>query len=111
MAAGVCLLGITAGTIYHKKFCAGNDLRSALSIQLAVSAVAAGLSALVFESRAIQWSGELVFAIAWQVAVLSAISYGILFHLYRIGEATRTSSLFYLTAPTTAVMRYALFGE
>jgi drug/metabolite transporter (DMT)-like permease len=110
-AAGISLLGITAGTIYQKILCTKTDLRSAMAIQLAASAVATGLGALVFETRLMQWSGELVFAIAWQVVVLSAISFGILFHLYRIGEAIRTSSLFYLTAPTTAVMGYVLFGE
>ncbi len=110
-AAGVCLLGITAGTVYHKKFCADFDLRSAMAIQLAASAVMCGVAAILFETRSVQWGGELVMAIAWQVIVLSAISYAILFHLYRIGEASRASSLFYLTPPTTAIMGYALFGE
>ena len=97
--------------VYHKNFCSGIDLRSAMVVQLAASALATGLCALAFETRAVEWSGELVFAFAWQVVVLSAISYTILFHLYRIGEATRTASLFYLTPPSTAVMGYVLFGE
>jgi drug/metabolite transporter (DMT)-like permease len=110
-AAGICLLGITAGTIYHKKFCADFDLRSSMAIQLAASAVMCGVIAILFETRSVDWSDELVMAIAWQVVVLSAISYAILFHLYRIGEASRASSLFYLTPPTTAAMGYFLFGE
>ncbi len=110
-AAGICLLGITAGTVYHKKFCADYDLRSSMAIQLAASAVMCGVIAMLFETRSVDWSHELIMAIAWQVVVLSAISYAILFHLYRIGEVSRASSLFYLTPPTTAVMGYFLFGE
>lgn len=43
--------------------------------------------------------------------VLSIGAISLLFHLIEHGEATRVSSLFYLTPLTTAAMAYAIFGE
>ena len=45
-------------------WCAGQDLRTGNLIQFAAAAVACWLAALLFETRQIDWTPELVFALA-----------------------------------------------
>lgn len=111
IAAGLCLIAITVGTLYQKRFCGDHDIRSMNALQLGASAVVCGIASLVFETGSVNWSGKLIFAIGWQVIVLSVIAYSIFYWLLRRGEAIRVTSLFYLMPPTTAVMGYYLFGE
>ena len=59
----------------------------------------------------IHWSGELVFAIAWLVLVLSIAAIGLMYWLIRRSAATGFASLFYLVPAVTALMAYVLFGE
>lgn len=109
--AVLALLGITAGAVYQKRFCAAMDLRTGTAIQLAAAGVVTLVLAVAFETREVAWTGEFVFALAWLVVVLTVGAYMLLFYLLSIGAASRVASLFYLTPPTTAVMGYFVFGE
>lgn len=111
ISAVVCVFSITIGAVYQKRFCADLDLRSGTAIQLGVAALVIGIGAALFETRVVMLTGEFVFAVGWQVVVLSLGAYGLLFFLLRRGAASRVSSLFYLSAPLTAIMGYALFAE
>ena len=106
------LAGMTAATLYQKRFCGGMDLRSGAVIQFAASAVvAAPLALLLGESGVIEWTGRFVFALSWLVIVLSVGAVSLLMLLIRMGEATRVSGLFYLVPPVTALIAFFLFGE
>ena len=59
----------------------------------------------------IHWTGELVFAIAWLVLVLSIAGVALMYWLIRRSAATGFASLFYLVPAVTALMAYGLFGE
>ena len=109
--AALAMLGLTAGTIYQKRFCAAMDLRTGTTIQLAGSALAALVLALVFETRAVGWTGEFVLALGWLIIVLTVGAYMLLFYLLASGAASKVASLFYLTPPATAVMGYFVFNE
>ena len=109
--AFISLISITAGTIYQKRFCAISDIRSMNSIQLFASALICGLFALSFEKNAIEWNADIIFALSWQVIILSAAAYSIFYWLLRKGEAIRVTSLFYLMPPATAFMGYLIFNE
>ena len=106
----LALISITLGTLWQKRHGAGIDLRSGAAIQFVAAAVILAPFTLL-ESREVQWSGELVFAIAWLVIVLSLGAIFLLLHLIRKGKATQVSSLFYLVPPTTALVAWPLFGE
>jgi drug/metabolite transporter (DMT)-like permease len=69
------------------------------------------LGAFAFETREIHWSGELIFAIAWLVLVLSIAAVGLMYWLIRRSAASGFASLFYLVPGVTALMAYLLFGE
>jgi drug/metabolite transporter (DMT)-like permease len=107
----LALFSITAGTIYQKRFCPKFDLRAGSLIQFSAALLLLLPIALLFESREVRWSGELVFALAWLVIVLSVGAISLLYYLIEQGEATRVATLFYLTPLTTAVMAYFLFDE
>jgi drug/metabolite transporter (DMT)-like permease len=107
----LALVGITLGTLYQKRFCAELDLWSGSVIQFVAAALALLPFALAFETMRIAWSGQLVFALAWLIFVLSLGAISLLHLLIRRGAATRVSALFYLTPPTTALMAWLVFGE
>ncbi len=110
-AAGVVgLSGITIGTLYQKRF-GGGDWRPALCIQYATALLMFTVGAFAFESRAVQWTPQFVFAIGWLVLVLSFGAVWLLYYLIRRAAATRVVSLFYLTPPVTALMAWLLFDE
>ncbi|CAG2144682.1 hypothetical protein LMG31506_03058 [Cupriavidus yeoncheonensis] len=111
LLAGGALLSITFGTLYQKRFCAVFDLRMGSVIQFAASALACVPFMFLFETRHVDWTAEMVGALAWSVVALSIGAISLLFLLIRQGAATRVSSLMYLTPPTTAVMAWLLFGE
>lgn len=109
--AVLALLSITAGTVYQKRNCPTFDLRTGSVIQFAVALAMLLPLAYVTETMKVDWTNELVFALAWLVLVLSIGAISLLFYLIERGEATRVASLFYLTPITTAAMAYAVFGE
>ena len=110
-AAAIALFGITAGTLYQKRFCAHMDLRTGGVIQYSATAVLLWVLAFTTETRAVAWTGQFVFALFWLSIVLSIGAIGLLYLLIRRGAASKVASLFFLTPSVTAVMAFALFGE
>ncbi|MDX9945499.1 MAG: DMT family transporter, partial [Azonexus sp.] len=109
--AVIALLGITAGTLYQKRFCARFDLRTGSVIQFVPTALLTAVAVALFEDYRIDWTGEFVFALSWLVLVLSLGAISLLNLLIRNGSAVNVASLFYLTPPTTALVAWAFFGE
>jgi drug/metabolite transporter (DMT)-like permease len=111
IASFASLVGITLGTLYQKRYCGKIDWRAGNTVQYAGACVLFGLAAFVFETRVIHWSGELIFAIAWLVFVLSIAAVALMYWLIRRSAATGFASLFYLVPVVTALLAYLLFGE
>jgi drug/metabolite transporter (DMT)-like permease len=108
----IALLGITAGTLYQKRFCPRFDFRTGAVAQFVPCLLVTGALAWWTEDRAIDWSsGAFVFALGWLVLVLSLGAVGLLNLLIRSGSAVNVASLFYMVPPCTAVVAWALFGE
>lgn len=105
------LVGITAGTLYQKRFCPRFDLRTGSVVQFVPSLAITALLASRTETMEIAWDGEFVFALLWLVLVLSLGAISLLNLLIRSGSAVNVASLFYLTPPTTALIAWAMFGE
>ncbi|RWG40162.1 MAG: EamA/RhaT family transporter [Mesorhizobium sp.] len=116
--AGVLMHGVYLGGVFwaiHRGMPAG---LSALivGLQPLITAVLAGsvvtiLGSLAFETRTITVNGELIFAMAWLVLVLSLGAIFLLMVMIRDGEMSKVASLFYLVPAVTAVIAWALFGE
>jgi len=105
------LVAITCGTLYQKKFCPRFDWRTGVVAQFIPTAVVTGLGAWWFETGRMDFTGELVFALAWLVLVLSVGAVSLLNWLIRQSSAVNVASLFYLVPPCTALVAWALFGE
>ena len=109
--AGVALLGITVGTLYQKRYCAGMDIRSGGVVQFAAAGIVVTVLALTLETHRVVWTPQFVFALGWMVLVMSLGAITLLYLLIRRGEAYRVATLFYLVPATTAVLAYFVFDE
>ena len=109
--AAIALVGITAGTLYQKRFCPSFDLRTGSVIQFLPCLLATALVAWRTETMVVHWTPALLFALGWLVLVLSLGAVSLLNVLIRSGSAVNVASLFYLTPPTTALIAWAMFGE
>ncbi|MFZ4624767.1 MAG: DMT family transporter [Rhodoferax sp.] len=111
LPAVVALLGITAGTLYQKRYCAAFDWRTGAVAQFLPTALATWLLAALTESFRVDWSGEFLFALGWLVLVLSIGAISLLNWLIRHHDAVNIASLFYLVPPSTALLAWWLFGD
>ena len=109
--AVIALVGITAGTLYQKRFCPSFDLRTGSVVQFLPCLVVTVLAAWRTETMAVRWTPTFTFALAWLVLVLSLGAVSLLNVLIRSGSAVNVASLFYLTPPVTALIAWAMFGE
>lgn len=106
----VALIGITAGTLYQKRFVSPCDVRTANTVQL-LAALIVSLPLALWESEAIRWNATFLIAMAWSVVGLTLGGSSLLYLLIQRGAATRVTSLLYLVPPTTALMAWAIFDE
>jgi drug/metabolite transporter (DMT)-like permease len=111
LAAVAALFGITAGTLYQKRFCTQHDLLAVTVHQYLPTVALFGVCALLLETREIDWTLQFVAALLWLVLALSLGAILLLTWLIKHGEASKVSSLFYLVPPVTAIEAWLLFGE
>ena len=109
--AVAALVGITAGTLYQKRFCAGFDLCTGSVIQFIASAFVTAIAIALFTDFQVTWTASFVFALGWLVLVLSIGAISLLNVLIHRGSAVSVASLFYLTPLSTALIAWGLFGE
>lgn len=107
----LALAGITAGTLYQKKYVGDVDLRTGSVIQFAASFAVLLPFAIAMESLAVDYTLEFWLALGWSIVALSLVAITLLLVMIRRGRATEVTSLLYLTPPTTALMAWLIFGE
>ena len=105
------LAGITAGTLYQKRFCPHFDWRTGAIAQFLPTAIATGAVVGAAGDFRVDWAPDFVFALAWLVLVLSVGAISLLNWLIRHGSAVNLASLFYLVPPCTALIAWFLFDE
>ena len=105
------LAGITAGTLYQKRFCPSFDWRTGAIAQFLPTAVATGIVVGLSDNFRVEWAPDFIFALAWLVLVLSLGAISLLNMLIRKGTAVNLASLFYLVPPCTALIAWFLFDE
>jgi drug/metabolite transporter (DMT)-like permease len=111
VASFLSLIGITLGTLYQKRYCGGIDWRAGNLVQYVGAGALLMLGAVAFETGEIHWTGQLIFALAWLVLVLSIAAVALLYWLIRRSAAIGVASLFYLVPVVTALLAYILFDE
>ncbi len=111
LAVTIALAGVTAGTLYHRVFCPVVDLRSAALLQFAVTIAFLSPLAWLVEGFMVQWSWSLAGSIAFLVIGASILAVAALHTLMRRGQATRVTSLVYLTPIFAVGLELLMFGE
>ena len=105
IASIVALLGATTATIWQKKFTS----KITLSVNNFYQAIAAAIFLIIisylFEIPFINFDNKFILSIN-QIIMVSFGAYAILMYLIKTGTASKTSNLFFLIPPTTAVMAY-----
>ncbi|WP_119389619.1 DMT family transporter [Taklimakanibacter lacteus] len=106
------LLGITAGTLWEKRFGSHHHPVVSNMIQYAAGLASTLPLALLLETLTVDWtSPEFQVALAYLVIGNSLISMTLLLAMIRLGEVSRVSSLFYLVPPVSALMAWPILGE
>jgi len=112
LAANIlALLALVAGQLYQKRFVPAVDIRAGTLIQFSAALVFSFAWAMAFETGAVQWHADFIFALAWLCIVLSLGAMSLLWYLIRHGAAAKTASLFYLVPVGTAILGYLVFEE
>jgi drug/metabolite transporter (DMT)-like permease len=106
----VALGAITAGTLYQRIFCPAVDLRAASVVQFVASFVVLVPLAWWVEDFRFTPAWPMFGAIAFLVIFASILAVNALHTLMRRGEATRVTSLLYLTPIIAVALEWALFG-
>ncbi len=107
----ISVLGLSAGSLWQKRFVRQDDLIAGTLFQYAGALVFTTMLAALLESQTYTLTAELVFAMFWLVFVLSLGAILLLMLLIREGQASRVASLFYLVPAVTALQAWILFGE
>ena len=110
VAVVIALAGVTAGTLYHRVFCPVVDLRSAALLQFAVTISVLSPLAWLVEGFVVEWSWALAGSIAFLVIGASILAVSALHTLMRRGQATRVTSLVYLTPIFAVGLELLMFG-
>jgi drug/metabolite transporter (DMT)-like permease len=106
----VALAGVTAATLYQRKFSPRADLKAASVVQFAASLMVLVPLAVTVEDFQINLSWKMLAAIAFLVIFASILAVNALHILMRHGEATRVASMMYLPPVFAVVLEAAFFG-
>jgi drug/metabolite transporter (DMT)-like permease len=104
------LAGVTAATLYQRRFSPKADLRAAAVIQFAATLAVVAPLALAVEGFPLSWAWQMWLSIALLVIFASILAVSVLNHLMRRGEAARVASMMYLPPVFAVVLEAALFG-
>jgi drug/metabolite transporter (DMT)-like permease len=105
------LFGMTAGTLYEKRFGVAQHPVTSNLIQYAVGFAVVLPLAWALEDMQVSWTGQMIAALLYLAIGNSLVSVTLLLAMIRRGEASRVSALFFLIPPTAAVIAWFLIGE
>jgi drug/metabolite transporter (DMT)-like permease len=109
LAVCVSLIGVTAGTLYQRVFCPLIDLRVSALVQFIASFLTLAPLAWLVDGFQVDWAWPMLAAIAFLVIGASILAVNALHLLMRRGEATRVTSLLYLTPLFAVALEFVLF--
>ena len=111
LASIIALLGVTIATIWQKKIT--NNLP--LSVNNLYQAISAAIFlffvSILFEKSYIVFETSFILSMSWQILMVSFGAFTILMYLIKVGSASKTSNLFFLVPPTTAIMAWLVLDE
>ena len=107
----VALLGLSAGNLYQKKFCAQMNVFTGGVVQCAASLFAMLVGIWVAGTQGIHWTAEFAVALFWMTVIVSIGAVSILYILIRRQQVSQVASIFYLLPVSAAIVSFFLFGQ
>ena len=111
IASIIALLGATTATIWQKRFTNNISLTVNNFYQAFAAAIFLIVISFLFETPFIIFDNRFIISMGWQIIMVSFGAYAILMYLIKNGTASKTSNLFFLVPPVTAIMAYFILGE
>lgn len=111
IASIVALLGATIATIWQKKFTSSINLSVNNFYQALAASIFLLMVSLFFEIPRINFDNRFILSMGWQIIMVSFGAYAILMYLIKTGTASKTSNLFFLVPPVTAIMAWMVLDE
>lgn len=108
---GLALGGLTAGTLYQKRFGHSVDLRTGTTVQLGGAAASSFPLAAVHGGLHLPLTAAALGSLAWMAIVNSIVALILLFILLRRRSGGAATSLLYLVPPVTALLAVPLLGQ
>lgn len=109
LAVVISLGGVTAGVLYQRMHCPTVDLRAASLIQFLGNFIVLAPLAWLVEGATVRWSWLLAGSIVFLVIGASILAVNAFHTLMRRGQATRVSSLIYLTPVVAVILELLMF--
>jgi drug/metabolite transporter (DMT)-like permease len=107
----IALLGGTIATIWQKKI-SGKLHLSVNNFYQAIGAfVFLSFSMIVIEQPYIIFNYNFIWAMVWQIVAVSFGAFTILMYLIKINSASKTSNLYFLIPPVSALMAWIFLKE
>ena len=106
----VALTGVTAATLYQRRFSPDSDLKAAAVVQFTASLVVLAPLAFAVEGFQVQWSWQMAASIVFLVIFGSILAVSVLHVLMRHREASRVTSMMYLPPVFAVAVEMAMFG-
>lgn len=105
-----CLLTITVGTLMQKNN-SDMNLVTGTAIQLTVSIIPASIFNIFLGSFIIPLNPMFIFSLVWVALIVSVGAICIYYALLKRSDVVKTTNLFYLVPPFTAVLCYFFLDE
>ncbi len=107
----IALMGATIATIWQKKFTEEIKLSVNNFYQAFSAAIFLIIISFFFEVPFLNFDNRFIISMGWQIIMVSFGAYAILMYLIKNGSASKTSNLFFLVPPTTAIMAWLMLNE
>jgi drug/metabolite transporter (DMT)-like permease len=111
LAAVGALGGMTAGTLYEKRFGVSQHPVTANTVQYLAGFGLTLPLALLLEERTVNWSLPFALSLLYLIVCNSLIALTLLLWMIRKGEVSRVSALFFLVPPMAALIGWVLLRE
>lgn len=110
IAVLISLAGVTVGSLYQRSWCPQTDLRTAALLQFVSNFIVLVPLAWIVEGAVVRWSWSLAASIVFLVIGASILAVNAFHTLMRRGQATRVTSLIYLTPIFAVALELLMFG-
>ena len=111
IAVLISLIAVTTATLWQKKISNTLSLPVSNMYQAIGGLIFHLLIVLFFTKPYIDFSTTFIIAMSHQILLVSFGAFTILMYLIKIGSASKTSNLFFLVPPTTAIMAWVILNE